>query len=756
MLQDEVLYYTAPASVWTEALPLGNGRIGAMCFSGTTLDRIDLNQDTLWSGRPRDPVRPGAYESYRRAQAAALRGEYAKADRELREHFTACWSQAYLPFGSLELKWDGRERCRDYRRTLDLRTAVLRSSFRCGDAEVQKTAFVSYPRDVLVYRVTAERAFSLSVGLRSPLRCETAVENGVLILDGQCPCDADTSSPIYPCHSLIYADDPNEGGICFRGAVRVVTDGSVRADGSGLRVADATEITLFFACKTSFNGFDRDPVRDGRDYRQPCLETLERAASTPFDELLREHIADHRAYYDRVSFSLAVPTDRGDIPTDERLRRFGKGEEDDALYTLLFNYGRYLMIASSREGTTATNLQGIWNRDKKPMWNCNYTVNINTEMNVWPVLMCGCPELLSPLIGLIRDLSVTGERVAKAFYHAEGFVVHHNADIWAHAAPVLGDPSWAFWQGASGWLCRSLFEYYEYTLDERFLRETAFPLMKKAALFYLDILIRNRDGQWMICPATSPENIFKKDGERSAVSASTAMQNDIVRDLLTNCKKACEILSVNDPFYERVCAVLPELQPLSIGADGTILEWNEELTETEVHHRHVSQLYGLHPAGLITEEKTPALFEACKRTLDKRGDDGTGWSLAWKINFHARLRQGDRALELLKAQLRPIRETAVPSYRHGGTYPNLFDAHPPFQIDGNFGAVSGIGEMLLQSDGETVWLLPALPERWREGSVRSLRARGNIAVDIDWKDGKITHYALHGAENKNIRVVLCH
>lgn len=750
MRNEESLYYTVPAAVWTRALPLGNGRIGAVCFSGTKLDRIDLNQDTLWSGRPRNPVREGAYESYRRAGEAALRGDYAKANEELKENFTACWSQAYLPFGSLTMKMPGIEKTEDYQRTLDLKTAILSSSFLSHGKKYEKTAFISYPKDVLVYHILAEEKFSLSLQMQSPLRSKISYDGKFFILDGECPADADTSSPDYPCNSLIYAENPEEGGIHFRGAFAVDTDGIMQFEENQVQIRNATQATLYLSIQTSFHGFDKDPIKEGREYRKACLKTIEKAMEISFEELKNEHIADYSSYYDRVSLQLGGGSDE-QIPTDERLRRLEQGKEDLALYTLLFNFGRYLMIASTREGTTPTNLQGIWNKDAKPKWNCNYTVNINTEMNVWPILPCGCPELLHPLMDFIRELSVTGEAVAKNFYHAKGFVVHHNSDLWAHAAPVLGNPAWSFWQGGSGWLCRSLFEYVEYTQDLDFLAHTAYPLMKKAALFYLDIMVKNEKGEWMICPATSPENIFLKDGKTSSVSRSTAMQNDIFRDLLTNCKKACELLRINDEFYEKISAVLPRIQPLAIDDDGTILEWNEKLTETEVCHRHVSHLYGLHPANLITKEKTPALFEACKKTLDKRGDEGTGWSLAWKINFHARLRQGDRALSLLKQQLRPVQEEA--ETHHGGTYPNLFDAHPPFQIDGNFGAVSGICEMLLQSDGENLYLLPALPESWKTGSVRSLCAKGGVKVDMDWQDGKLTHYKIHG--NSNCKIITC-
>ena len=485
------------------------------------------------------------------------------------------------------------------------------------------------------------------------------------------------------------------------------------------------------------------------------MKTLSDAAAIGFEALMAEHITDYRAYYDRVSLHItgeALPL----TPTDKRLEAYTPESKDTALYELLFNFGRYLLIASSRAGSQATNLQGIWNNSTKPAWNSNYTININTEMNYWPVLMCGMPELMTPLVDLVKKLAVTGRATAKAFYHADGFVAHHNADLWGHSVPVPGSASWGFWSGGSGWLCRSVYELYAYTQNIDYLRDTAFPLMKEAAIFYLDILTQDEKGRYMISPATSPENIFIHEMSKAAVSESTAMMNSIALDLFINCKKACEDLGVNDGFYKRICDVIDNMQLLIIGENGAVLEWNKPFDETEVHHRHVSHLYALHPANLITPDHTD-LFSACRKTLEIRGDDGTGWSLAWKINFWARLRDGDHALRLVDRLL-----TLVPSWSSekenyhggGGLYPNMFDAHPPFQIDGNFGAVSGICEMLLQSDGENIYLLPALPQKWKSGTVAGLAAQGNVTVDIEWANNKLVNYTIHGDASR-FRIVDC-
>lgn len=742
------LYYKNPAQYWTEAMPLGNGFIGAMCYSGTRKDKISLNHDTLWTGYPRTVTRDGARESYFRAQKMAFDGEYKKAHKELENNFLACWSQAYMPLGDIIIDF-GVEEYNDYERRLNLSGAVLTSSFTSNGVSYKKTAFVSNPHDIMLYRIEGSSKISFVLSAECQLKSKIYTKDNCLIIDGECASDADTDSESYPCNSLIYSEDENKKGVQFRGAVRIDTDGDVVCDGGKIAVTNATCADIYFCAKSSFNGFDKHPVTEGKEYKELCLKTLRDAVNAGYDTVLSEHISDYKSYYDRVELKLCEEDDEL-VPTDERLIRFTKDKSDLSLYTLLFNFGRYLLIASSREGSTATNLQGIWSDSIKPPWNSNYTVNINTQMNYWGVLMCNMPELMNPLVELIKAISVTGEQTAKDFYGAKGFVCHHNTDIWGHTAPVKGSPSWAYWQGSSGWLCRSLYEIYEYTLDKEFLEKTALPIMKKSAEFYLDILVDDGNGNLIISPATSPENHFKDGFHKSAVSKSTAMMNSIVLDLLVNCKKACEVLEISDDFYSAVCDAIQKILPLKIGKKGEILEWNEQLKETEVHHRHVSHLYALHPAGLINHNNTK-LIDACRKTLEIRGDDGTGWSLAWKINFWARLWDGNHALQLIDKQLRPVFSSKKIVFNYsggGGTYANMFDAHPPFQIDGNFGAVSGIGEMLMQSDSENIYLLPALPDKWKNGYVKGLRARGNVTVDIEWKDGKVTDYKIHGDSSK--------
>lgn len=751
-MNTNTLFYHSPAKDWNEALPLGNGAIGAMCHSGTQEDLICLNHDTLWTGHPRVVTKEGAYESLCRARELVSKGEYYDAHQELSENFATIWSQAYMPFGNLVLTFAGEEYA-DYCRKLDIANAVLSSSHSAGGVKYRKEGFLSFPDQVFVYRVASENKapFSFTARLTCPLRSQVYTKGSRIIADGECPSDGDTAHPDYPCHSLIYSDNPEERGVCFRGAADLETDGEVRDLGDGLQVCNATFAVIRLTIQTSFNGALKSPYLEGKEYKNHALALLDAACGFSFEELKQRHIADYRPLYDRVKLCLG-DEDLPQMATDARLDAFADGRSDKALSVLTFNFGRYLLIASSRPGTQATNLQGIWSDSVSPAWNSNFTINMNTEMNYWPCLPCNLPETMEPLDDFMKVLAITGEDTAKHYHHAKGFVAHHNSDIWGHSSPVLGNAVYSYWPGGSGWLCRSLFEKFEYTQDKTYLAEVALPIMRKAAVFYLDILTEDAEGYLVISPATSPENMFQTPKGDAAVTKSAAMLNSIVLDLLTNCKLGCEALGIHDAFYDAVCAAIPRIRPLSIGPKGELLEWDEYLPEVDPHHRHIAHLYALHPAGLITPDQED-LFNACRRTLELRGDDGSGWSLAWKICFHARLLNGNRALELLERLLRP--QYRNEGWSCGGLYPNLFDAHPPFQIDGNFGLVSGICEMLVQSRGNTVYLLPALPDKWESGSVTGLAARGGVTVDITWEKGKIVSHQVHGNDDGHMHVVLC-
>ena len=748
-MTSDTLFYKKPAKYWMERLPLGNGALGAMCDSGTRKDTAVLNHDTLWTGTPRTVTKPGAKEAWEKAKKLALEGRYPESQKTLEEGFCAVWTQAYLTFGRLELNF-AFQKVLGYRRALDLSTGILTSGFTADGARIEKTAFVSFPHNVFVYKIKATGGrVSFTAKIDCPLKSETHTENGLLLTDGECPTDGGTAKKEYPCAELTY--ESGKSGVPFRGALKIETDGVLTAGKNFLHVENAGEAVLYFTICTGFRAPDAPP---DAEYKTAARSTVNAAAALGFGALAAAHTADHAALFGRVHLDLGGP-DRSGVPTDKRIADFGKTGDDLSLYALLFNYGRYLTIAASRPGSRAMNLQGIWNDTTRAPWNANYTININTEMNYWPTLPCALPELTEPLTRLVCAVAENGKHTARDFYGARGFAAHHNTDLWAHTAPVQGSASWAYFPGGGGWMCRHLFEYYEYTLDEGFLRDTALPVLKEAARFYMDILTEDADGTLMICPGASPENIFITGGRRCAVSKSTAMLNAIALETLLNCKKACEILNERGPFYDELCEKAQRIKPLKIGANGAVLEWDEELEEAEPHHRHVSHLYALHPARLIDAHRDSAPAAACRETLERRGDEGTGWSMAWKVNFRARLLDGDRALAILDRVLRlvPAGGRKVLYTRGGGFYPNLLDAHPPFQIDGNFGVTSGICEMLLQSDGENLYLLPALPEKWRSGSVKGLAAKGNVRVDIDWQNGQIVSYRVHG-NAEGLRVVL--